>query len=250
VIGEALLAGAAAGLASIPHCGAMCGPLAGFACSRSGGAGAGGGALWRYQLGRLVSYGMLGALAGAVGGTAATMLAGPWGAALVSWSLGAALAVAALRSWQRGRPARFTVRPAVPPSGVVRPVAAPSFFERVAARLPREPALFGAATALLPCGALAAGAGLAATSGSPVGGLITMLAFATVSGVALFGAAWVTRRLAAVDRRAWSRVLALVLAVGAVVLVARPIPALTSGDAAAPCHPGMSMSVPAAPSLR
>ncbi len=242
MIPEALLAGAAAGLASIPHCGAMCGPLAGFACSRVGGPGPSATALWRYQLGRLVSYGAIGGLAGAIGGGAATLIAGRWGAALISWSLAAALAVAAIRSWQRGRPARAVVR-ATQGVGVA---SAPSLFERVAARLPREPALFGAATALLPCGALAAAVGLAATAGSPLGGAVTMVAFAALSGVALFGAAWVTRQLAGVDRQSWSRVLAVVLAIGAAMLVARPLPALLSGDAAAPCHE-MSLAAPSEP---
>jgi len=82
--------------------------------------------------------------------------------------------------------------------------------------------------------------GLAATAGTPLGGLVTMVAFAALSGVALFGAAWVTRQLAGVDRRAWSRVLAVVLAVGAAMLVARPLPALLTGDEAAPCHHEMS----------
>lgn len=240
MIPETLLAGAAAGLASIPHCGAMCGPLAGFACSRVGGPRTSATSLWRYQLGRLVSYGAVGALAGAIGGTAATLVAGRWGAALISWSLAAALAVAAIRSWQRSRPPRGAVRGTSTDAGS----DAPSLFERVAARLPREPALFGAATALLPCGALAAAVGLAATAGTPLGGAVTMAAFAATSGLALFGAAWVTRQLAGVDRRAWSRVLAVVLAVGAVMLVARPLPALLSGDEAAPCHHEMSTLPP------
>ena len=56
----AVIAGAAAGLASVPHCTAMCGPLAAYACSgRPGASGPG-----RYQLGRFVSYSMLGGIAG------------------------------------------------------------------------------------------------------------------------------------------------------------------------------------------
>jgi hypothetical protein len=156
----------------------MCGPLAGFACSRVGGPRPGTTALWRYQLGRLVSYGAVGALAGAIGGSAATLIAGRWGAALISWSLAAALAVAAIRSWQRSRPPRAGARASAVQSGP----GTPSLFERVAERLPREPALFGAATALLPCGALAAAVGLAATAGTPLGGLVTMVAFAALSG--------------------------------------------------------------------
>ncbi len=232
MIAEALLAGAVAGCASVPHCGAMCGPLAAFACSRR----ARGASMWRYQAGRLVGYGALGVVAGTVGGTAAALIAGPWWAALVSWALASALAVAALRSWQLAGPQK---RERAPSRVELRPWAeqAPSLFERVAAALPREPAAFGAATALLPCGALAASAGLAATTGSAVGGLVTMLAFAAVSGSALLAAAWLARRFAGATRRSWQRVLAVVLVVGAAVLVARPVPALLAGGPA-PCHGG------------
>ena len=56
----AVIAGAAAGLASVPHCTAMCGPLAAYACSgRPGASGQS-----RYQLGRFISYSALGAVAG------------------------------------------------------------------------------------------------------------------------------------------------------------------------------------------
>jgi sulfite exporter TauE/SafE len=52
-------AGAVAGLASIPHCMGMCGPLVAGVCGgpREG---------VRYQAGRTLSYGLLGGLAGGV----------------------------------------------------------------------------------------------------------------------------------------------------------------------------------------
>ena len=59
----AVIAGAAAGLASVPHCTAMCGPLAAYACSGHPGASGQG----RYQLGRFISYSALGAVAGRLG---------------------------------------------------------------------------------------------------------------------------------------------------------------------------------------
>ena len=65
---EAVLAGAAAGLASIPHCAAMCGSIAAGACAerRSG-------AL--YLGARLASYTMLGALLGTLGHAATALFA-------------------------------------------------------------------------------------------------------------------------------------------------------------------------------
>ena len=58
----ACLTGAAAGLASTPHCLGMCGPLAAIACASKTHGG-----FWRYQLGRTISYAVAGALAGAGG---------------------------------------------------------------------------------------------------------------------------------------------------------------------------------------
>ena len=89
----AVIAGAAAGLASVPHCTAMCGPLAAYACSGSPGASGQG----RYQVGRFISYSALGGIAGAVGGATAVSLPGAWGGALLSWSLALGLGLAAFR---------------------------------------------------------------------------------------------------------------------------------------------------------
>ncbi len=75
----AVIAGAAAGLASVPHCTAMCGPLAAYACSgRPGASGQS-----RYQLGRFISYSVLGAIAGTLGGATAVSLPQAWGSALL-----------------------------------------------------------------------------------------------------------------------------------------------------------------------
>ena len=75
----AVIAGAAAGLASVPHCTAMCGPLAAYACSgRPGASGQG-----RYQLGRFISYSALGGVAGAIGG--ATLAGGRLVTEMLAW---------------------------------------------------------------------------------------------------------------------------------------------------------------------
>lgn len=220
----AVIAGAAAGLASIPHCTAMCGPLAAYACSgRPGVSGQG-----RYQAGRFVSYSILGAIAGAVGGATAVSLPGTWGSALLSWSLALGLGLAALRLWRRPERALVTLRTKENRSS--EPTGA-----RMVNALGRHPLFVGLGTALLPCGALAAAVLIAASSGSALAGSLSMLAFSIVSGAGLVGATWLFERFAQRPRPATSRVLAVVLALGAIMFVIRPVHALRHGDTAS-CH--------------
>ena len=220
----AVIAGAAAGLASVPHCTAMCGPLAAYACS--GRPGASGQA--RYQVGRFISYSTLGIIAGAIGEVTSVSLPGAWGRALLSWSLALGLALAAFRLWRRPD------QPLVPlrtkrenPSG--------SRASRAIGALGRHPFFVGLGTALLPCGALAAAVLIAASTGSPLLGSLSMLAFAVVSGVGLVGATWAFERFARRPRPATARVLAVVLALGSIMFVIRPVHALRTGDTTS-CH--------------
>jgi sulfite exporter TauE/SafE len=220
----AVIAGAAAGLASVPHCTAMCGPLAAYACSgRPGASGQG-----RYQLGRFLSYSVLGGIAGAVGGATAVSLPSAWGSALLSWSLALGLGLAALGLWRRPN------QPLVPLQR--KEEATDESRASIALRaLGRHPFFVGLGTALLPCGALAAAVLIAASTGAPALGALSMLAFAIVSGIGLVGAAWVFERFSSRPRPATSRVLAVVLALGAVMFVIRPVHALRHGEPAA-CH--------------
>lgn len=220
----AVIAGAAAGLASVPHCTAMCGPLAAYACSgRPGAYGQG-----RYQLGRFLSYSALGAIAGAVGGATAVSLPGAWGGLLLSWSLALGLGLAAFRLWRRPDQPLVTLR-------AKRDTATESRTSRALQTLGRHPFFVGLGTALLPCGALAAAVLIAASTGNPALGSLSMLAFAIVSGVGLVGAAWVFERFSRRPRPATSRVLAVVLALGSLMFILRPVHALRHGDTAA-CH--------------
>jgi len=220
----AVIAGAAAGLASVPHCTAMCGPLAAYACSgRPGASGQS-----RYQLGRFVSYSVLGALAGTIGGAAAVGLPSAWGSALLSWSLALGLGLAALRLWRRPTQPLVTLR-------TKDDEQAPTIVSRALVGLGRHPFFVGLGTALLPCGALAAAVLIAASTGSTLLGSLSMLAFAVVSGVGLVGASWVFERFARRPRPATSRVLAAVLALGSILFVIRPVHGLRTGDSSA-CH--------------
>ena len=68
-----------------------------------------------------------------------------------------------------------------------------------------------------------------------------MLAFAVVSGVGLVGAAWLFERFARRPRPATSRMLAVLLALGAILFIIRPVHALRHADMAgdhAPMHGG------------
>jgi len=220
----AVIAGAAAGLASVPHCTAMCGPLAAYACSgRPGASGQS-----RYQLGRFVSYSALGAIAGTIGGATTGGLPQAWGGALLSWSLALGLGMVAFRLWRRPAEPLITLR-AKPDE------PRPSVASRALGGLGRHPFFVGLGSALLPCGALAAAALIAASTGSAALGSLTMLAFALVSGIGLVGAAWVFERFARRPRPATSRVLAVVLALGSILFVIRPVHALRTGDASS-CH--------------
>lgn len=220
----AVIAGAAAGLASVPHCTAMCGPLAAYACSgRPGASGQS-----RYQLGRFVSYSVLGAIAGTIGGATAVSLPQAWGSALLSWSLALGLGLAALRLWRQPSQPLVTLR-------TKQDEPAPSAISKALGGLGRHPFFVGLGTALLPCGALAAAVLIAASTGSTLLGSLSMLAFALVSGVGLVGATWIFERFARRPRPATSRVLAVVLALGSVLFVIRPVHALRTGDTSS-CH--------------
>jgi sulfite exporter TauE/SafE len=220
----AVIAGAAAGLASVPHCTAMCGPLAAYACSgRPGPSGQA-----RYQLGRFISYSVLGAIAGTIGGATAVSLPNAWGSALLSWSLALGLGLAALRLWRRPNRPLVTLR-------TKQDDPAPSVASRMLGGLGRHPFFVGLGTALLPCGALAAAVLIAAATGSTVLGSLSMLAFAVVSSVGLVGATWVFERFARRPRPATSRILAVTLALGAILFVIRPVHALRTGDSVS-CH--------------
>jgi sulfite exporter TauE/SafE len=156
------------------HCAAMCGPLIGLAGTRSARFAT------LHSLGRLATYAALGVVAGLVGRAvdlagdlaviqhAATIIAG---LAIVMWG-GVALATAMgwrLRHARGGRAfARGLVQIKSKPPGV-------------------RAWLTGVLTGLLPCGWLWAFVVVAAGTGSPLDGGLTMLAFWAGTVPAMFG---------------------------------------------------------------
>ena len=219
---SALLAGAAAGLASAPHCLGMCGPLASLASLPGAGVPGPRFGLVRHQLGRAAAYAGAGMLAGTAGAGVVRALAPSWLPAALSIALAVALSVAAARlAWPATRLVTLG-------RGGRVPVAA-----RILARVPREPFVLGVATVLLPCGALYGGLLVAAGSGGAAEGAAAMLGFAVPSGVPLAAAAWLgvrPRGASLADRR----LLAAALALGALVTLARPL--AVPADTPPACH--------------
>lgn len=226
---QALLSGGLLGLTSIPHCAAMCGPLAGFACARTPRRD---NAL-RYQLGRSFGYGVAGALAGHAGHALLDAL--PRGA--VAWVVFAALAASACLLIARMIWPRVASERLVP----LRVAQARSFSSQLMKLVPHDPLALGAISALLPCGALAAALLLAATTSAPVTGAALMLGFATTTGPALYVAMVATRGLALRASPLVRRLAAGALVVAALLLMIRPVTALVAdpsqhGAQALHCH--------------
>lgn len=173
------------GLAGGPHCIAMCGA----ACAGIGNA-AGArktSALWSFQAGRLASYAALGAVA------AASMQGLGW--------LTTQTAVM--------RPVWTLFHVAVMMLGLVLLLLArqPAWLDGAARSLWRRvmalnaawgrgaPLAIGAAWAFMPCGLLYSALLVAALSGGPLDGALTMALFAAGSGVSLLIAPWLLLRL-------------------------------------------------------
>lgn len=168
---------AALGAASGAHCITMCGPLVVAGCAHGRG---GGRAAIGYFAGRFVSYGAVGALAGSIGGPLVAMAeASREVRIVVSGILALSIAVAALK-WLRPSSSPKLVR-------LGRQKAPSSFFSKLARFVPMRGVGLGLATGFFPCGALAAGLLVAASSGTAHGGALSMFAFAAASAPALVG---------------------------------------------------------------
>ena len=231
-----LLAVLGASLLGSPHCAGMCG---GFVCFYAGGdAAARRAAHAAYNLGRLASYVVLGALAGALGAglDRAGALAGVSRAAavlggtiMVTWGLSRALAAAGVRL------------PSVVPAGVPERLVGGAL-RRLRGHSPTARAsAIGLLSTLLPCGWLYAFVATAAAAGSAGGGMLVMVAFWAGTLPLMIGLAWGAQRMLGPLRRRLPAVSAAVLVVlGLLTIAGRiggpgPLPALGSGP---PAHVG------------
>jgi sulfite exporter TauE/SafE len=160
------------GVVSSLHCAQMCGPIVlAYSLPLQAGGGRAAGAHLSYNAGRLTTYSLLGALAGAAGGGLVSVgrLAGlERGATLVA---GVCLILAGilLTGWLRR-------------GGLVQIGAAPSLFTRTAGRLLRAGAganklYLGLLMGFLPCGLVYAALLKAVDTGTAGAGALSMLAF-------------------------------------------------------------------------
>lgn len=205
------------------HCAAMCGS---FACLASGGDASRGraavGSTVSYNLGRLLSYLMLGALAGAAGAGvdqlgAVAGVARPAavtaGVLLMLWGASSLLAHLGVRV----------------PALAVPPALAARVARGVRAVQDRPPALrglvLGLLTAALPCGWLYAFVATSAAAGSALGGALVMLAFWTGTVPMMAAVGLGAQRLLGPARRHLPAFTAIVLVVlGALTVAGRFAP--------------------------
>ncbi len=216
---EVAAAGALAGLVSAPHCALMCGPL-GVHATRCGSGG-----LAKYQVARTLSYLGLGVGAGLIGEPLISLLWSTGATLALSLGLALVMLIAAVRVWPR-EPKRVFNQENVQPQehqGLVKLRPRKSLFARIIRRLPKSPALIGACSALLPCGALWGGIALAVATGSPTSGAVLMVFFSLTSGIGVWASARLVTRKSGVVSPARARLFSVVLAIGAVVLVWRPL---------------------------
>jgi sulfite exporter TauE/SafE len=192
------LGGAAvAALAGSPHCLGMCGALACSAGERKE-------QHLAYHLGRITTYGVLGAMAGAMG----RALPGPtWltTAVAATFLVGFAAALAGL-----------VPEPRVAVPGLARMGAAVARRFDLPSRF-----LFGVVGGLLPCGLVYATLSLSIASGSALSGAAVMATFGLCTIPALLSASWGLRRVVMGSRGARRALAAVVLVSGLLTLSLR-----------------------------
>jgi sulfite exporter TauE/SafE len=197
------------------HCAGMCGGIACFV----GGTAARGRALTLYHAGRLLSYSLLGALAGAAG--AALDLGGAAAGMGRAGTMLATALVISTAAWMLARAFGWRFRALAAKSRLGRAYSAASRLFADSDPGMRSLAL-GLLTALLPCGFLYLFLVAAAASGGALAGAATMAAFWAGTVPALFAVGFLARRLTpALRRRAPAVAAALLLAVALTALLPR-----------------------------
>jgi hypothetical protein len=222
-----LLAAFLAGLVGSPHCMGMCGGLA-VACG-----GARRGLAWHG--GRLTTYAVLGAFAGAFG----LVLPGPsWVASAVS---------AALLIWFAAALAGLVREPTLRIPGIARLTARAAADDGPGGRI-----ALGLATGLLPCGLLYAALAVPVASGDPLTGALSMVAFGVGTAPALIALTLGARRLVLRSLNARRVLAAGVLVLGLWSLGMRqgllPRPGRSPGHGGAHAAPTMTATPPSTPS--
>ena len=204
-------------LAGALHCAGMCGP---FALLIRGS--------WLWHAGRLLAYSALGAAMGMMGERLQLSELPLWVRAIppALAALGLAVGAASLLGWTAVGSARWLALPS-------------ARLRSFASRGPRPLALLGlgASAALLPCGLLWGGLGLAGNANSPLGGALLMLVFGIGTLPGLVGLVLGGRVLGRLKPARWVRTAAILVAFAAgmgVIALRDPL-----GQEAPSCHEGM-----------
>lgn len=173
------------GLMGSTHCVVMCGPLAALSCSRSPSephGSTGRGAFLTTQLGRLTTYGALGAVVGMFGGVLERAVVFSWLQISIRVLAGVVLVLTGLYLTGLVRKLRTGDRIS---GAITRAVRGAWDKTQRLGGLGRF--VQGMLWGLMPCGLVYAGLALALTSGTWVGGAATMFAFGAGTLPALLG---------------------------------------------------------------
>ena len=208
-------------LVGSPHCAGMCGPFALAACRGPGSA-------VSWQSGKLLTYVILGGVAGAAG--EATLPPG-WIATTVSAALIVWFSAVLAGLFPEPRWASATLERALT-RGLARSRREGSGPAKTVATF-----AFGVVNGLLPCGLVYAALGLAVASGSAVDGAITMSAFGLGTVPALTAVGLGGRRISLRTMRARRLLAAAVLITGLGSVVARHV--MTAGHDDSTHAPGV-----------
>ena len=208
---EAVFAGAIVALLGAIHCVAMCGGLAVLAARSTAGR-------LPYLIGKSLTYGLLGALAGGLGGALTTLAPMQRG---LSIAAGVILALSGL-AWLGG----LTGFGGGWPKGLDALSRVSSSFSQIAGRILSsrhvlKSAAFGIANGFFPCGLVYAALALALATSSVAGGAVVMVVFGLATAPALLTSAWVFDRMQPSLRSRWQSFGGFALVVLGVVTVFR-----------------------------
>lgn len=204
---ETVVAAAVLGVASIPHCVAMCGPLAVLSCKGRDRAG--------YLGARVIGYTAVGSAMGWVGAHTFAQIGDGWG----RWALCAIAAVCVWRAiavYREREGSLVQLRAKHDERGLLGTLLA-----TLVDFVPRRGAGLGVVTAILPCGALAAAWAVAAASAHPLTGAAAMAVFALASSPALIVAMVGRHAFARLTQRVPRFVVAGAWLAGAALLLSR-----------------------------
>jgi hypothetical protein len=218
-----VLSALAMGIAGAAHCAAMCGGVAALLCGPKNTATN----VFAYNIGRVASYVLFGAMAGAIGSSADAMPL-PNVRAALRLLAAAAVIVVGLRMVGFAWATSLIDSIGSPLFRALRPIAA----RFLPARSARHALALGAIWGWLPCGLVYAAVTLALSSGSAIGGALVMLAFGAATLPAMTALGTIASRVRSLLDRPWPRRIA-----GAALVVSGTMSAIGAVTQAPPDRP-------------